>query len=285
VQILAQIEDAAPFAVPAWMSWGVPVASAVVLVFLVHTIGKRTGRSRALRSLAAAHGMAYHEHDPAGIGRLRFPAFAGAKGVEVHHVVSLAMGDGRHARAFDYTCWFENEPRVRQAHDLLRPTRPAATMRRHHQPARRYAAARSGAVVSVPAFLPPISIMPSSWVSRAFEAAGVRDIDVESGEFNRGWDVRCGDDRFAALFVDAQLIDLVLGMPEKVGIETFGTYVLLTTRFCPPERLVELARAAARVPEILSPLVIEEYPDAGAMVARQSRPDVSRPPLPGTADR
>jgi hypothetical protein len=91
--------------------------------------------------------------------------------------------------------------------------------------------------------------------------------------------VRCGDLRFANLFVDAQLIDLVLGIEEKVGVETFGNYVLFTTKFAKPAQMVRLLRSVARLPAILSPLVREEYPTVAAMEARwsmdawQARPD------------
>jgi hypothetical protein len=105
-------------------------------------------------------------------------------------------------------------------------------------------------------------------VKRAFEAAGLPDLDFESDEFNRGWDVRCADHRFANLFLDAQMIDLVLDLGRDVGLETFGNYVLLTAKFRRPRDLVGLLRAARRMPEILNPLVIEEYPTVAAMEAR-----------------
>jgi hypothetical protein len=136
--------------------------------------------------------------------------------------------------------------------------------------ARVYSAPRTGAIVKVHAFLPPCTITPSSWVSRTFEAAGLPDIDFESDEFNRGWDVRCADRRFADLFVDAQLIDLILSLDDKVALETFGNYVLFTARFAKPAHVARLLHAAQRLRSVVSPLVTAEYPSATAMEARSS---------------
>jgi hypothetical protein len=81
------------------------------------------------------------------------------------------------------------------------------------------------------------------------------------------------------LFLDAQMIDLILTLEAKVTVETFGNHVLFTTKRGRPERLVELCRAAARARSILSPLVRDEYPTVTAMEQRamsdawRNRPD------------
>ena len=267
--------------VPAWLVWGIPLASLIAVAWLIHAIGLTSGRARALRRLAERDGMTFSESDPSGIGELRFAMFRGSKGVLVTNVVSLPLGRDNHARAFDYACWDEREEQSsdRDAFEGAADEMFGFDSRRDARTTRVNADTRSGAVVRVGAFLAPLTVTPSGWVRRALETAGLPDIEFESEEFNRGWEVRCADHRFATLFLDAQMIDLILTLEQKVAVETFGNYVLFTTKRCSPERLVALAHAAARLPNILSPLIVDEYPTVAAMESRamaqawQARPD------------
>jgi hypothetical protein len=268
---------------PDWMVLVVPVLCAAAIVYLAYAIHRYGGRERALRRLAAERGLVYSSTDPAGIGSLRFPTFARARGVRVTNVLWDAQsGRSPRARVFDYSL-YEDRPSARGGRDALDAlsdevfdfdSRPGGGV----EVRRTYSPPRSGAVVRVDAFLPPCTIIPASWMTRAFETMGMPDLDFESDEFNRGWDVRCGDRRFASLFVDAQLIDLVLGIGEKVAIETLGNFVLFTTAFAAPTRVPRLLDAASRLPSILSPLVVDEYPTVTAMEARTSREAWSQRP-------
>jgi hypothetical protein len=258
---------------PDWMVLAVPVLCAAAVVYLAYAIHRYGGRERALARVAAAEGLRFSASDPAGIGSLRFPTFARAKGVRVTNVLWAAEGDRPpQARAFDFSLFEERDARTDRrdvldglADDMFGFDRPSAT-----ETTRTYSAPRSGAIVRVDAFLPLCSIVPSTWVTRTFESVGLADIDFESDEFNRGWDVRCADGRFAQLFVDAQLIDLVLSLEHKTAIETFGNYVLFTAKLAKPAHMTQLLRAARRLPSILSTLVVEEYPTVAAMEARSS---------------
>jgi hypothetical protein len=251
----------------------VPVACAAAVVYLAYAIHRYGGRERALRRVAAAEGLVFTSADPANIGALRFPTFARAKGVRVTNVLWAREADGEpRARVFDYSLFEEREARAdaRDSLDGLADEMFGFDPRASTDVTRTYSASRTGAVVRVDAFLPPCSVMPTSWVTRAFESVGLADIDFESDEFNRGWDVRCGDRRFATLFLDAQMIDLVVSLEPKVGLETFGNYLLFTTKLATPTAMATLLRAVRSVPSILSPLVVDEYPTVTAMEARSS---------------
>jgi hypothetical protein len=108
--LLAQIEsEPATLTIPTWMKWGIPAASLVAVVYLLHAISKYGGRERALRQLAAREGMTFSATDPSTVASLRFNTFADAKGVTLTNVVSLRDGTGRTTRAFDYSLWSERE--------------------------------------------------------------------------------------------------------------------------------------------------------------------------------
>jgi hypothetical protein len=261
----------------------VGLACAAAALYLAYALHRYGGRERALRRLAAAESLRYCDVDPVGIAKLRLPSFAPARGVRVSNVLSTT-NDGGRTHAFDFALWREHTDA--EDGDLLKmlsdeafgfgPSTGGRTTRVHSAP-------RSAALVRVDAFLPLCTIAPASWMTRAFESVGIADIDFESDEFNRGWDVRCADRRFASVFVDAQLIDLILTLAHenrtRVGVETFGNYVLLTSTLCRPERMVHMLRAAQRIPGLLSTVVVDEYPTAAALEARtsidawQTRPD------------
>jgi hypothetical protein len=260
-------------AFPDWMVLAVPVACAAAIVYLAYAIHRYGGRERALRRVAASEGLTFSSADPAGIGAMRFPTFARAKGVRVTNVLWTRTADGEpRARVFDFALFDEREARS-EGRDVLDGLADEMFGFDHRAPSevtRTYSASRTGAVVRVDAFLPPCSVMPATFVTRAFESAGLPDIDFESDEFNRGWDVRCADRRFAHLFLDAQMIDLIVSLEPKVAVETFGNYVLVTTKLARPAAMVTLLRAVSSVPSILSPLVVTEYPTVAAMEARSS---------------
>jgi len=145
---------------------------------------------------------------------------------------------------------------------------------------RTYTKRRSGAVARVDAFLPSLVAAPPNFVTRAFEGIGITDMDFESVAFNRKWDVRCGDERFAWLFCDASMIDLILELGSGVTVETFGNYILVTRALlADADDVMRFAEQVANIPEVLNPLIRAEYPtvavmESDAMVdAWKRRPD------------
>jgi hypothetical protein len=82
------------------------------------------------------------------------------------------------------------------------------------------------AATPVPADWPDLSIVPSrgpGWVTDAIEG---RPIEFELERFNRAFDVRCADRRFALALVDGRMIEWLLGLPEGTGFEVAGATLL-----------------------------------------------------------
>ena len=85
------------------------------------------------------------------------------------------------------------------------------------------------AATPVPAGWPDISIVPSrgaGWVSDVVAGKG---IEFELERFNRAFDVRCVDRRFAHALVDARMIEWLLGLPVGTGFEIAGGTLLART--------------------------------------------------------
>jgi hypothetical protein len=277
----------APIQVPAGLWVVVALAAVVAVGVLVRGLEQGSRRDRAIARLAAARGWRYQADDPAGIGRLRCATFAGGIGVHVTNVVTLGPQNGE-TRGFDYSLLVERTDR-RDGSPFGTTTRGAAVgilrelafdsddspAKTTREPTRR----RSGAVVRIDAFCPPLHVMPAGLLSRMVEVAGAADLDFESVAFNRGWDVRCTDRRFAWLFCDASMIDLILGLGGGTSVEVFGNYVVVSRDLLTdPEDVMAFVDAVARVPEALNPLVRAEYPAAGAIEERGALDEWSRRP-------
>lgn len=261
--------DDARVEIPGIVFLVVALVAAGIAAYLLHARTTHGRRDRAIRHLAATRGWRHSASDPAGIGDLRFRSFAGAKHALVTNVVTSENGKGS-VRAFDYSLLFERTSWENDGlwngggEDLFGFDQP-----RGPKVQKSYTRRRTGVVVRIDAFLPALTISPATFISRAFESVGVSDLDFESVEFNRRWDVRCADERFAWLFCDASMIDTILELGNGVTAETFGNYILFTRDLVGEgEALFRFLDHVARVPGHLNPLVCEEYPTVAAMESR-----------------
>lgn len=239
--------------------------AAVFAMSVSRELRRGSARDRAIRRLAQARGWRHSSADPAGLGHLRFRTFAEARRAVVTNVVTV--GDGA-VRVFDYSLQFDHEDRsgdgalvAALADEVFDTDRPAARRTTHT-----YTRRRTAGVVRVDAFLPPLSATPASLLTRAVERAGLGDHDLESLEFNRHWDVRSGDERFAWIFFDASMVDLVLELGRGCTLETFGNHVLVERPLIDDaDDVVRFVDLLTRVPAALSPLVRQEYPSVTTM--------------------
>lgn len=268
--------------VPAWGKYGILALLLLVAVAMIETIRRYGSRDREVKVAARAAGFTYHDSDPAGIGDLRFAAFAHGGGTRLSNVVSATTNGGAVVRAFDFATYVEHATNDREFEsefvDYLWGMDGWGEGGGSATKARRYSKARSGAVVKVDAFLPPLVVAPSNFVTRAFEMIGAEDLDFESEEFNRGYDVRGADKRFASLFLDAPVIDFILDFERDMAFETFGNYVLCHGKLCEPRRLPALAARMGELLPLINPLVYHEYPSGAGIEYRDAIREWDRRP-------
>jgi hypothetical protein len=87
----------------------------------------------------------------------------------------------------------------------------------------------TAALVALPFVAPHLTISTETFWSKAKRAVGVRDIEVESPEFNDRYQVRCDDDRFAISLLDQEMIAWMLSPNSGGGTVTFefgGSWML-----------------------------------------------------------
>jgi hypothetical protein len=75
------------------------------------------------------------------------------------------------------------------------------------------------AATPVPAGWPNLSIVPEGLGSRLVGSVGGRDIEFELESFNRAFEVRSGDPRFAHALVDAGMMTWLQELPPDTGFE------------------------------------------------------------------
>jgi hypothetical protein len=82
-------------------------------------------------------------------------------------------------------------------------------------------------VVEVPAYLPSLSIGPEDLLTRLADHVGMEDINFESEEFNRRFQIKARHRKFAFQFLDARLMNWFLSTEDPYRFEIGGQHLLL----------------------------------------------------------
>jgi len=252
-------------------------ASIAFIVVLVWLYERFVGRHREARAAAAKAGFQYHGQDAKEIGRLRFSAFGDFDRMSISHQMSGTTDRGTPVVAFDFCPQFEMEITVDEDGSRSRRRVNRSSQELRHPLVPRYksntewvsqGSVRTGAVVSVPAWLPPLIVAPEGQAWKAFSRVTGADIDFESEEFNRTYRVVSGDPHFARRFLSATVIDVLLRSEGELGVETFGDRMLLFGRLQPPASLPGVALLAGMLREQVPELVVHEYPHPSVVAAK-----------------
>lgn len=87
------------------------------------------------------------------------------------------------------------------------------------------------ATTATPASWPNLAIVPRSAFGHVAHALGLRGVEVELERFNRSFDVRSADPRFAGALLDGSMIEWLLGLPAGTGFEIrVGTLLTIVPR-------------------------------------------------------
>lgn len=87
----------------------------------------------------------------------------------------------------------------------------------------------TAALVELPFVAPHLVISTENWWTRAKRVVGVRDIEVESADFNSRYHVTCRDERFAITLLDPPMIGWMLSPRSGRGSITYefgGSWLL-----------------------------------------------------------
>ena len=118
---------------------------------------------------------------------------------------------------------------------------------------------------------PDISVMPRNLASVVKDALGLDDVDLESERFNRAFEVRTSDRRFASALLDARMIEWLLLQAPGIGFDVVaGRLMVFEPRRAPS--IDDVDRALRRfdgllthVPAVLSSLFPDPAPASATM--------------------
>ena len=202
----------------------------------------RQRRIEGFGLLARRVGLRYSRDDPFGLLAEPFGLFRKGDGRGIEHVL-----DGTYRevpiRAFDY--WYYEESTDSKGNR-----------------SRSYSHF-SCALMPLEASCFRLSIAPESVFSRLADALTFRDIEFESEEFNRGWNVTSDDPRFAHTFVDARMCRWLLANGDPHAFEVVGDRILVARRRIDPAEYPSMLDVAVAFRGQVPAVVFDLYPRGG----------------------
>jgi hypothetical protein len=205
---------------------------------VVYAFAQKQKRREALAIFALQNKLEYSRADPFGLIDLDFHLFGLGDGRGCENVI---WGDwhGLTVKEADY--WYYTESTDSKGH---------RSRSYHHF---------SIALTDLAAFLPHASIEKENLLSRLADALSFRDLEFESEEFNRLFQVRAADPEFAYKLIDARMIRWLLSTEGSFGFEVNGPNLLVWSGRLRPTALVPLFGSATLFRDHIPRLVWSEY--------------------------
>lgn len=217
------------------------VVAAAVAVALAGASFSRVRKARRRAGIAAfarTHGFRYSSRDPFGLlYDYNFPLLETGDGRACENVV-WGEWKGLAFRETDY--WYYQEVSNRKG---------SVGAYRHF----------NAVVVDVPLYLPRVTVDPEGIASILAGGIGWRDIQFESGDFNRRFRVRAEDPEFAFKLIDARMMHWMLSTQEGFGFQFYGSAILVWSRRRRPHDLFPLIGTAKELHDHIPRLVWREY--------------------------
>jgi hypothetical protein len=204
---------------------GVGIAVAVVVW------RRRQQRRQDLAMWAMQQGLSFSIEDPHGLTTLDFHLFSQGDGRGCENVASGAW-EGLDVRVADF--WYyeksgDNDSKTYHRFSIV--------------------------LASVAAWLPGVRIEKENAFSRLADHLALRDLEFESEEFNRRFEVRADDTEFAYKLIDARMMEWLLHTAGPHCYEVSGPWVLGYCKRLPaaevPTLLFAVKGFIAQVPRLV----------------------------------
>ena len=197
-------------------------------------------RRRRMSEVAASHGLAFSAKDPFRmVVTLPLDFFDHGHSRKVSNVMYARTPDGRDVRAFDY--------------EYTTGSRKNRHVYYH-----------SCGLISTGAEWPRLTLAPEGFFERVTDVIGGAGIQFESEEFNRTWEVRSADPRFAAAMIDPEMMLFLMEKAEGARVEVHGPWILFAGERLEPEQLPQVLASAEAFRSGIPPVVWSLYPSPDA---------------------
>jgi Protein of unknown function (DUF3137) len=190
-------------------------------------------RRESFQDQAREAGLRAESGDPFGLLETPFSLFGRAASVREIENTASGSRNGAHVVVVDY--W-------------LAPT-SAPELDDYH----RYTCV----LTQAPAWWRDISVVPETLAARLRSTFALHDVEMESEDFNRRFEVRSSDRRFATALLDARMMRWLLEQVPGVGFEVLGGRLMVfrpraTTSLDDLARALKLSDAfTERIPEVV----------------------------------
>jgi hypothetical protein len=232
--------------VGAGVPWGfiLIAVGGITAVGLVAYLGYLSTKRRRLgfQTLARQLGLDYSLQDPFGLLGLPFSLFQRGDGRGIENVLS-GTWHGLDVRAFDF--WYYEESTDSNGHTSRSYSRFDC------------------AVVPIAAACPALSIDHETILTRLAGALSFHDIEFEDEAFNRAFNVRGNDRKFANDVVDARMMAWLQEHAADFAIEIVGKRVLVAGPKVGPTELVQVIGTAKAFVDQVPRVVFSLYPVSG----------------------
>jgi len=216
--------------------------AAIAIGVAVYSYQAKKKRREDFALVAKQLGLEYWQVDPFGLISEPFLLFGKGDGQGIENVLAGPY-QGVDAKAFDF--WYYEESTDSQGHRTKTYYRFDCV------------------IVPIDAACSPLTIDNENVFTRLADALSFHDIEFESEEFNRSFNVKGADEKFANDLIDARMIAWLLANATDCWIELVGDRVLVARRRLTPVELpglLALAQAfTAQVPRVVADL----YPLGG----------------------
>jgi len=219
----------------------------IVLLFAAVAVGcylsyqAKQQRRAALLAVAAKLGLQFSAEDMLGTVNLPFGLFGKGDGRGVENVMCGAV-DGVDVRLFDY--WYYDETRDSKGVS-------SGSYKRF-----------TCAISEIPADCPHLSVRREGVFSHLADHLGMADIAFESDDFNREFEVRCSDQKFAFSLVDGRMMEWLMQAATAAQFETGGPMVFVATGKLDPSGWPSLLAWQRQFREHVPEVVYSTYPRA-----------------------
>ena len=202
---------------------------------------RKARRNLELARLADEHGFTYVEDDLFLSARLPFKIFRLGNRTQVENTMLGQTRDGFPVRIFDLAVWEEKQ------------TEDGTSESRHRF--------LTCCLVETDHSFPHLVVQPDTLATRLLEKVGMPSIDLESEAFNRRFLVTCEDERFARMFLDPQMMELMLATEGEFQFEVRGRWMLVAGPQLPAKLCFSLVGLSTRFRHLVPDVVREFHPD------------------------
>lgn len=210
------------------------LVGSLAIAVAVHAWRTKEKRRADIAAWAAAQGMEYSAVDPHGLDRLDFRLFSKGDGRGCENVVT-GTWEGLDVRVADY--WYYERS----------SNGDGGSSKTYYR--------FSVVLAAVDAQLPGVRVEKENILTRLADNLALRDLQFESEEFNREFDVKAEDREFAYKLLDARMMDWLLRSAGRHCYEVRGPWVLGYCKQLPvaevPTLLAAVQGFVAHIPRLV----------------------------------